>query len=175
MKLSNGGITMKKHTIILIPAITMAIGLTACSTNSQSEKNTKAASAATQADLKRPLVRYFMDLSKKINAKDMDLNVYESKDQPTPEMKVKASESAAEVANQLRKIQIPSELKGQKVQLEAALKDIADSYTAKAEELKQAAPSFDQADSLFTKGEDELGMVYENNHLLKPSLNKEVN
>jgi hypothetical protein len=166
---------MKKQ-MILIPVITMAIGLTACSTNSDSEKKTtKTASAATQADVKRPLVRFFMDLSKQINAKDINLNVYEGKDQPSAEMKAKASESAAEVANQLRQIQIPSALKGQKVQLEAALKDMADSYAAKAEELKQAAPSFDQANAVFTKGEDELGMVYENNHLLKPSLNKEVN
>ena len=167
---------MKKH-MILIPAITMAIGLTACSTVSQtnSEKNTKTASAATQNDVKRPLVRFFMELSKTINAKDVDLNAYESKDLPTPEMKVKASESADEVAGQLRQIQIPSELKGQKVQLEAALKDIADSYAAKAEALKQDVPPLDQANAVFIKGEDALGMVYENNHLLKPSLNKEVN
>ena len=161
--------------MILLPALVVTIGLTACSFTSQNNSGNKVAKAATQTDLKRPLVRFFMDLAKKINAKDVALNAYEASDKPTPDMKVQASVSASDVSIQLKQIEVPSKLKSQKSQLEAALKDITDSYSAKAEELKKIAPSLDEANATFVKGVDELGKVYEDNKLLKPDLGKEVN
>jgi ABC-type transporter Mla subunit MlaD len=55
------------------------------------------------------------------------------------------------------------------------LKDIADSYQAKADELKKASPSLDAANATFTKGVDELGKVFESVKLFKPDLGKGVN
>ncbi|MCM2533187.1 hypothetical protein NDK43_13255 [Neobacillus pocheonensis] len=121
------------------------------------------------------MVKFYMELAKKINEKDADLNVYESKDQPTPEMKAKASQSAADVVEQLKQIPIPSELNNHKDELKAALTDITDSYQAKAEELKKDAPTLDRANAMFTRGEDKLGNVFEEVKLGKPSLSKEVN
>lgn len=163
--------------MILIPFVTLAIGLTACSTSqgNSEKKETKVASAAVQTDLKRPLVKFFMDLSNKINEKDADLNVYESKDQPTPEMKAKASLAAAAVAEQLNQIQIPSDLKNQKTEIEAAIKDFADSYQTIAEELKKDTPSLDKANATFAQGEEKLGKVFKEGKLGKPNLSNAVN
>jgi hypothetical protein len=171
--LKNGGAMMKKT--MIFPIVALTVGLTACSTTSHSNSVKKVAKAAAQTDLKRPLVKFFMNLSKKINEKDAALNTYEASDKPTPDMLTPASDSASDVSVQLTQIQIPSQLKSQKIQLEAALKDLAESYSAKAEELKKEKPSLDEANATFLKGVDELGKVYEDNKLLKPDLGKEVN
>jgi type II secretory pathway predicted ATPase ExeA len=117
-----------------------------------------------------------MKYSDTINQKDADLNAYElSEEEPTPEMKAKASESAEAVAEELKNVQIPKELNKQKADLETALKDINDSYVAKAAELKKEESSLDAANTTFTQGEERLGKVFESLGLGKPSLNKEVN
>jgi uncharacterized protein involved in exopolysaccharide biosynthesis len=90
-------------------------------------------------------------------------------------MKAKAGESAEAVAEELKNVQIPEELKEQKADLEAALKEINDSYAAKAAELKKEESSLDAANTTFTKGEEKLGKVFENLGLGKPSLNTEEN
>jgi hypothetical protein len=90
-------------------------------------------------------------------------------------MKTKASAASAAVATELNNIQIPAELKDQKSDLEAAVKDITASYQMKADELKKDTPSMDAANASFTKGQDELGKVFESVKLLKPDLSKQVN
>jgi hypothetical protein len=164
-----------KKLLILSCAITFAIGLSACSAsnNGGTEKKTKETATTTQTDLKKPLVRFYMDFTKRINAKDADLNAYEAA--PDASLKAKASDSAAAVANEINASQIPNELSKQKADLNIALKDIADSYQAKADELKKATPSLDAANATFTKGVDELGKVFESVKLLKPDLGKGVN
>lgn len=164
-----------KNQLIIISALVVTIGLTACSLSNQSDPGKKETGSEASKDLKRPLVIFYTKLTKTINEKDAALNAYESSDNPTPEMKTQASESATEVANQLKQFEIPSELKEEKAQLDVALKDIANSYSAKAFELKKKVPSLDQANATFTKGVDQLGDVYVENKLLKPDLNKEVN
>jgi hypothetical protein len=161
-----------KKLLVLAMAITFAIGLTACSgTNNGGTK--KKTTTTTQTDVKKPLVKFYMDLTKKINAKDADLNAYEAA--PEASLKAKASDSAAAVASEIKATQIPKELSKQKADLNVALKDIADSYQAKADELKKASPSLDAANATFTKGVDELGKVFESVKLFKPDLGKEVN
>lgn len=165
---------MKKN-MVLLPALVMTLGLTACSTTNQSNSEKKVVKAATPTDLKRPLVDFYTEITKQINEKDAALNTYEASDKPTKQMTTEASASAADVSIQISQIKIPSALNGQKDQLESALKDIADSYSAKAEELKKAAPVLDAANATFAKGADELGKVYEENKLFKPDLSKAVN
>lgn len=62
-----------------------------------------------------------------------------------------------------------------KMNLEAALKDYAASYQAKADELKKDKPSFDATDATFAQGEQKLAAVFESAKLLAPSLDKQVN
>ncbi len=161
----------------------MALGLVACSSNDkeQSEQNE---ATVTKVDTKKELVKFYMDLGNKINAKDTDLNAYMAKatkedakpeELPTVEDQAKASESAAAVATELNNIQIPAELKDQKTDLEAALKDYAASYQMKADELKKETPVLDAGDDSFAQGEEKLGKVYESVKLLPPSLGKQVN
>ncbi len=177
---------MKKF-LLFVTALTMAIGLAACSSNDKAKTEKKEQSketAAPKVDVKKELVKFYMDLGNKINAKDADLNGYVAKatkegakpeELPTVEEKAKASESAAAVAAELTSIQVPETLKDQKADIEAALKDYAASYQAKADELKKDAPALDAGDDLFAQGEEKLGKVYESVKLLPPSLGKQVN
>lgn len=166
-----------KKILLTVSAFTLALGLAACSSNNSgsTEKKSTTGTETAKADLKKPMVKFFMNLSKKINAKDADLNTYENAEQPTPEMKPAASASAAAVAEEIKTIKVPAELKSKQADIESALKDFVDSYQAKAEELKKDAPSMDAANATFTQGEDKLGKVFLSVKLLKPSLNKEVN
>lgn len=166
---------MKKF-IMFALMLALAFNLAACSSsnNSSSNKKDKKETASSAADLKKPLVKFYMNLSKVINAKDVDLNQYEKADQPTPEMKNAASESAAAVVAELNKVSIPAQLDSKKSEIKTAMKDLTDSYQMKVDELKKDNPSLDAANAAFTKGEDELGQVFLSVKLLKPSLLKEV-
>jgi len=176
---------MKKF-LIFVSAITMAIGLTACSSNDEAKTGKKETSeeTASKVDVKKELVRFYMDLGNKINAKDADLNSYVAKatkedatpeELPTAEDRAKASESAASVAAELNTYQVPASLKDKKADLDAAIKDFAASYQAKADELKKETPNFDAATATFTQGEEKLGKVFESEKLLPPSVDKQVN
>ncbi|ETI67619.1 hypothetical protein [Neobacillus vireti] len=177
--------------LLFLSALTMAIGLTACSSNDDAKtdkkdtpKETAKETEAPKVDVKKELVRFYMELGNKINAKDADLNAYEKKaskedakpeDLPTAEEKAAASESAAAVASELNAVQIPADLKDQQADLEAAVKEYAASYQAKADELKKDTPNLEAADATFAQAEEKLGKVFESAKLLPPSLGKQVN
>ncbi|WP_051633665.1 hypothetical protein [Bacillus sp. UNC41MFS5] len=176
---------MKKF-LLFVSAITMAIGLTACSSNDEAKTDKKETSeeTASKVDVKKELVRFYMDLSNKINVKDADLNAYVAKatkedatpeELPTAEDRAKASESAASVADELNTYQVPASLKDKKADLDAAIKDFSASYQAKADELKKETPNFDAATATFTQGEEKLGKVFESEKLFPPSVDKQVN
>jgi hypothetical protein len=173
---------MKKF-LVLLSALTFVFGLAACSSNNDTKsekKETTKETAAPKVDVKKELVKFYMELGKKINAKDIDLNAYVKKaskpdGKPTADEKAKASESAAAVAVELTNTQIPVGLKDQKADLEAALKDYAASYQAKADELKKDAPNLDAANATFTQADEKLGKVFEGAKLLPPTLDKQVN
>jgi hypothetical protein len=167
-----------KKFLVLLSAIALAIGLTACSNNNEAKtdkQESKEEATAPKVDIKKELVKFYMDLGNKINAKDADLNAYIAKatkedakpeELPTAEDKAKASEAAAAVA---------AELNDKKADLESAIKDYAASYQTKADELKKDVPNLDAASASLTKAEEKLGKVFESEDLLAPSLDKQVN
>lgn len=163
-----------KKILILLSALTFVVGLSACSSKSDqtTEKTPKKTKTAEQTDVKKPLVKLYMNLGNTINEKDMDLNAYENA--PAANLQAKASDSAAAVATAIKGIQIPKELDKHKAELNTALKDLADSYQAKADELKKATPNLDAANTQFAKGDDEFGNVFVSEKLLKPSIAKQV-
>ncbi|NRD77665.1 hypothetical protein HPT25_09415 [Bacillus sp. BRMEA1] len=170
-----------KRIHLLVAALLVTLGLSACSSKSdQTEANAKADSPSSKTAVKSEMVNFYTELGNTINAKDTDLNTYE-KDiakagaKITPDEKLKASESAASVVAVLKAVQIPAALKDQKGDLESALKDYEASYQMKADELKKANPSLKAANALFAKGEEELGKAHKSLNLLAPSLDKQVN
>ncbi|NHC39925.1 hypothetical protein G6549_08085 [Bacillus sp. MM2020_1] len=176
---------MKKFFVLLF-SLALAIGLTACSSNNEAktDKKENKEEAAPKVDIKKELVKFYMDLGDKINAVDVDLNTYVAKatkedakpeELPTAEDRVKASEAAAAVAAELNNYQVPAELKDKKADLESAIKDYAASYQIKADELKKDVPNLDAASASLTQAEEKLGKVFESEKLLAPSLDKQVN
>lgn len=176
---------MKKFFVLLF-SLALAIGLTACSSNNEAktDKKENKEEAAPKVDIKKELVKFYMDLGDKINAKDTDLNAYVAKatkedakpeELPTAEDRAKASEAAAAVAAELNNYQVPAALKDKKADLESAIKDYATSYQIKADELKKDVPNLDAASASLTQAEEKLGKVFESEKLLAPSLDKQVN
>lgn len=168
----------------LILTLVLSMALTACSeesngatdekeaTNEEAKKETEDAAMNS----KSAMMQFYMTVSKAINAQDGDLNTYEaSEEEPTAEMKTNAEASAAAVVEELEKIEIPKELEDQRADLEAALKDLTDSYQAKADELKKETPSLDAANETFAKAEDQIGKAFESVGLNASSLGTEVN
>jgi hypothetical protein len=166
---------MKKFWILL-SAITFAIGLTACAAEKEAEPEKKETEKAAEPAVnpKSVMYKFYMSIVNTINEADGDLNAFEGAEEPTAEDKAAASASAAAVATKIEGLEVPAELKDQKADLEAALKDIADSYKAKAEELKKDAPSLDAANETFAKGEEKLGTAFESLEMNKPLLSKEL-
>ena len=171
---------------MLLFSLALAIGLTACSSNNEAktDKKENKEEAAPKVDIKKELVKFYMDLGDKINAVDVDLNTYVAKatkedakpeELPTAEDRAKASEAAAAVAAELNNYQVPAELKDKKADLESAIKDYAASYQIKADELKKDVPNLDAASASLTQAEEKLGKVFESEKLLAPSLDKQVN
>jgi hypothetical protein len=166
---------MKKF-LILLTAITLAIGLTACSAEKEAEpEKTESEEASKPAvNPKSAMYKFYMSIVNTINEADADLNAYEGAEEPTPEDKSAASESAAAVASKVEGLEVPAELKDQKADLDAALKDLAESYKIKAEELKKDAPALEAADEKFAQAEEKIGAAFESVEMKKPSLAKEL-
>jgi hypothetical protein len=169
-------LSMKK---LLLPfiAITLAAVLSACggNNNETEQEPSQEEAASEETNVKKPLVQYYMKMVKTINAHDGELNAYEQAEEPAAEMKEAASQSAAAVAEEVQKLEIPEELAEQKDELENAVGDIVSSYEMKAEELEKEAPSLDEANEVFSQGVEKLGAIFENVGLQKPGLAKEVN
>ncbi|WP_284037572.1 hypothetical protein [Neobacillus sp. 114] len=70
--------------LLSIAALTMTIGLAACSSSDEAKtpekekKNTEEA-VAPKTEVKKELVKFYTELGKKINAKDVSLDTYVAK------------------------------------------------------------------------------------------------
>jgi hypothetical protein len=172
-----GSIRMKKFWI-LFSAIMFAVGLTACSAEEKAEpeKTETEETAAPAANPKSVMYKFYMSIVSTINEADADLNAYEGEEDPKAqaELKAAASESAAAVAAKVEGLEVPADLKDQKAELETAIKDLAESYKMKSEELKKDAPAFDAANEKFAQGEEKIGAAFESLDMNKPSLAKEL-
>jgi hypothetical protein len=166
---------MKKFWILLA-AITFALGLTACSADKEAEPEKAETETAEKPAVnpKSAMYKFYMSIVNTINEADADLNAYEGAEEPEPEEKAAASESAAAVATKVEGLEVPAELKDQKADLEGALKDLAESYKLKAEELKKDAPALEAADEKFAQAEEKIGAAFESVDMKKPSLAKEL-
>ncbi|UHA62060.1 hypothetical protein KDJ21_010660 [Metabacillus litoralis] len=167
----------------LISVLMLSIGLAACSEESEGttkEQDKAAGEEATEGadkeqNAKSAMMQFYMTVSKAINENDADLNAYEAEEEPTAEMKTAAEASAAAVVEGLNGVEVPEELADHKADLEAAIKDLSDSYQAKADELKKDAPSLDATNETFTQGDEKFGKVFEAVGLNPSSLGTEVN
>lgn len=170
--------------MILLAALLMTLGLAACSSKGNSEANAEKTPSPEKTEVKKEMVKFYLELGNIVNAKNVDLKSYEADvakaaEDPTvklkPEEKIKASKSATAVADALKKVQVPAVLKDQKPDLEIALKDYKASYQMKADELKKDSPSLDKANAIFKQGDEMLGKVQVSVKLLPASLEKQVN
>lgn len=171
-----------KKLLLSLTALTLAMGLAACSSSTIAKTDTQnnQQADASKADVKKELVNFYMNLGEKINEKDVDLNAYVKKasnpdTKPTADDRAKASQSAVAVAAELNSYQVPAGLKDQKADLEKVIKEYADSYQMKADELKKTVPNLDAANAAFAQADQQLGKIFVNAKLLAPTLDKQVN
>lgn len=175
---------MKKLLAIGFSAV---LFLGACSEDTTSEEKAstdKETEETTQqnSDVKQELMRFYLSISKTINAVDGDLNTYEmaQAEETLPEgadlqtMKDAAKTSAEEAAKAVEGIQIPAALEEQQADIETSLASIKESYGMKAEELAKEAPSFEAANAKFTEADEKLNALLEEQGLIPSSLLNEV-
>lgn len=155
--------------------IFLQIGLAACGGQQEmilkKENNT-----VDGTEQKKSVMKFYLLLVQTINRADASLNDFElTESAPTLEMKVKASESSAIVAEELSKLEIPELLKNHDSNLEAIIQQLIASYEAKAEELRKDEPSLEQANQLFQEANEALGNLFERVGLNRASIDTEVN
>lgn len=174
---------MKKLLAIGFSAV---LFLGACSEETASEETASTdketeETSQQNTDIKQEMMRFYLSISKTINAVDGDLNVFEvnQAEGTLPEgadlqtMKDAAKVSAEEAAKAVEGIEIPSALEEQQADIESAFASIKEAYDMKAEELTKEA-SFEAANAKFTEADENLNALLEEQGLIPSSLLNEV-
>lgn len=174
---------MKK---LLLIGFSAALFLGACGTEEAAEKpaaDDKQTAAGTEekADTKQELIRFYMSISKTINAADADLNTFEinQAEGTLPEgadlqaMTDAAKISAEATSEAVAGIEIPAALEEQTADIKGAFEAIQQSYDMKAEELTKEA-SFEAANEKFLEADETFNVLLEEQELAASSLYNEV-
>lgn len=175
---------MKK---LLAIGFSAALFLGACSDDTASDEKAstdKETEETTQqnTDVKQDMMKFYLSISKTINAVDADLNAYETAqaEETLPEgadlqtMKDAAKTSAEEAAKAVEGIEIPAELEEQQADIETSFASIKEAYEMKAEELTKDVPSFEAANAKFMEADEKLNALLEEQGLIPSSLLNEV-
>lgn len=104
----------------------------------------------------------------------------EAEEKPTKEeletLKNTAAEEGPKAAEELRAIEVPSELSKYEEELKTALEDAAKSYELRAENLtiENAENAQSEADEMFASFEEKMGKLFEDLGLTAPSFSAEL-
>ncbi|MDN7247243.1 hypothetical protein [Planococcus shenhongbingii] len=174
---------MKK---LLMIGFSAALLLGACSEETATEETTEEQketekTAQETGNAKQEFMRFYMSVSKTINATDADLNTFEinQTEGTLPEgadlqaMKDAAKASAEKTAAAVEGIEIPETLADQKKDIETALGSIEESYDMKADELTKEA-DFEAAIAKFAEADEKLNDLLKAQELNPSSLYTEV-
>ena len=160
----------------------------ACSNNGSSNStendtnggNTEEASdsGSSEKDIKGDLLDFQLNLIQTVNKNDSPIYAFEAakvaEEKPSDEelatMKADAEAAAKTVAEDVRGIEVPSELDQYKSDIEPALEDLAKSYETRAANLSDEPDAmYEESDAQFTSFEEKMGTVYEDAGLTAPS------
>ncbi|TLS37456.1 hypothetical protein [Pseudalkalibacillus caeni] len=153
--------------------------------NTGNEDNASEDKGANEEEVKGALLDFQMKLTDTINANDSAIYAFETaktkegEEAPSAEelakMKTEAQDAANKVAEEVKGLEVPSELDAYKEKLSSALEDIAKAYESRAANLSdEPEAEYKEADDLFAAGEEKIGEVYEELGMAKPSLMKDL-
>ena len=169
-----------KKLLLLIASLSLV--LAACTEEKVEKKVTTTEGTETEekSDVAGEMVKFYLSISQTINTVDDDLNAYEFTEEPTEAVELKKMRDAAKVAAanaavKVGELEVPAELKDQKVAIESALTKMQESYTMKSEALAvEGKVDFDEAKAKFEEADAELNKVLKEVGLAESSIAKEV-
>ncbi|MGJ8729081.1 hypothetical protein ACRW9N_01295 [Listeria aquatica] len=161
---------MKKIAISLLMCV-LVLSLAACSSGGK-ESSDKKEDNKTSSSSKEKVLDYYMGLVSKISDKNADFSAYtqaqtadpKPSEQELSELAKKASVSAQNVSDMLKKEKVPDLGKSTK-KFEVALKDLSSAYGKEAEALKADKPDTAKADKALEKASKEIKTILEDNKL----------
>ncbi|MDP4551333.1 hypothetical protein Q9251_10575 [Alkalihalobacillus macyae] len=175
---------MKK---LLLPFMLFALVFAAaCSNNGETNTNNENATnsgdteetTTSETDVKSALLDFQMNLISTVNKNDSPIYAFESakvaeekpSDEELAKMKSEAEDAAMQVAEDVRGVEVPSELETYQSDIETALEDLAKSYETRAANLSdEAEAAYEESDAQFASFEEKMGTVYKDAGLTAPS------
>ncbi|MCA0990342.1 hypothetical protein [Pseudalkalibacillus hwajinpoensis] len=162
----------------------------ACSNNEANEGgatnnsgSTEETSDASETDVKSDLLDFQMNLIQTVNKSDSPIYAFEAakvaEEKPSDEelatMKADAEAAAKTVAEDVRAVEVPTELDTYKSDIEAALEDLAKSYETRAANLSdEPEATYEESDAQFASFEEKMATVYEDAGLTAPSFSADL-
>ncbi len=168
---------MMKKLLLLIASLSLV--LAACSEDKEEVKVTttegtksEETTSEEKANPSGDMMKFYLSISKSINAVDADLNAYENEEAPPEGAELKKMRDAARIAAanaavKVEELEVPAELKDQQVTIDSALKKIQEAYTMKSDALAaegevvldEANAKFEEADAELNKALEEVGLA----------------
>ncbi|RDI45388.1 hypothetical protein [Falsibacillus pallidus] len=171
--------------LTLLLAVSVAAGCSSDGEKSTDKKDTKDTESAesSKENVQSDMIDFYMNLTGTINSADTDVQNYdaaaakeETKKEDLAAMAPSAAASAEAVAGKIGEVTVPDSLKDYKSDLEAALTDLKDSYSMKAEELKKGADAnLDAANEKLASADEKMGSILEKAGLTTASITNDVN
>ncbi|MGB7999732.1 MAG: hypothetical protein WCF60_06475 [Anaerobacillus sp.] len=178
---------MKK--LLSILSLSMLLLVAACGSNTNS--GDEASGDAEQDDTKSVLLDFQSEIVSVLKENNEDIASYESakqavNDSETPEEEKPSTEELEELkgnavkaseatVKDIKSLKVPSELNDSKEEIDGALEELTNAYEIRAEQAAIDDPSVqEKALEHFTKFEDQMGKVFEDAGLIKPSFAKEL-
>ncbi|WLR58159.1 hypothetical protein [Guptibacillus hwajinpoensis] len=178
---------MKK--VFLVLSLSMLLVVAACGSNTNSAN--ESSGDREQMDTKSVLLDFQSEIVSVLKENNEDIAAYESakfavSDSETPEeekpsteelkeLKGNAVEASKATVEGIESLKVPSELNDSKKEIESALDELMEAYEIRAEQAAIDDSSVqEKALEHFTMFEDQMGKVFEDADLIKPSFAKEL-
>jgi len=175
---------MKKLAVLGI-ASALLLG-SGCSQETEPKKETTA-TKEEKVDLKIELINFQMEVIDVLRIKHKAIAAYDDavaatnnpevpqEEKPTPEeleqLKAEAIKASEELAQDVKKVQVPTELDKHKKAIKEALNDLSASYESRS---KNIGGDVTEADNLFNEFQTKMGKIFEEEGLLAPDFLKMI-
>ncbi len=180
---------MKK--LLSILSLSLLLVVAACGSNTNDSTQANADTEQSDTDVKSVLLDFQAEVVSVLKGHNEPISAYESaklamSDSETPEeekpsaeeleeLKSDAVEASKATVEGIKELKIPGELDDSKSEIQSALDELVKAYEVRAEQAAIDDPTVqEKASEHFTKFEDQMGTIFEDAGLIKPSFAKEL-